>query len=77
MSQKLHTSAEVAKALSSTARTINRWAKNQEVGTLYGVQRLFTDADIEQLRSLVKSRKGNPLMGKNQPDAYRRKKMKK
>lgn len=73
----LKTSTEAAHALSSTARTVNRWAKIQGIGTMYGVQRLFTDADIEQLRKFVKHRKGNPLMGKEQPESYRRKKMKK
>jgi hypothetical protein len=63
----LHTSAQAAAELGSTARTVNRWALLKGIGEVVGVQRLFTAADIRTLRGLVRHSRGNPLMGKKQP----------
>lgn len=64
---KWHTAAEVAQALGSSTRTVNRWATLRSLGQKVGVQRLFTNADIRELRKLVQPSRGNPQMGKDQP----------
>lgn len=71
--ERIMTAVDVAEILSSSARTVRRHAADGNIGLVIGVQRLFNAADVEQLRGRIRPHSGNPLMGKDQPETWRKK----
>ena len=69
------TALQVAEQLSTSARTVRRHAAEKNIDEVIGVQRLFAAADVEQLRGHIRPTRGNPLMGKEQPKTWHKKKL--
>ena len=60
LSMKLSTAEQVATKIKCSKCTVHRWALRLNVGRLYGITRLFSDADISKIKSHVQQTAGNP-----------------
>ncbi len=59
---EMHTTAEVAMLLGSSRRTVTRVARNLGLAKIASVY-LFSKADVEKLKSTIRSGPGNPNFG--------------
>jgi len=60
---KLYTSAEVAESLGCHSRSVQRAARNHNIGQTVGRALAFTDTDIPKLRAVILRSPGNPNLG--------------
>lgn len=60
----LISSREAAESIGCNKHTINRWAKRLGIGQVVGVSRVFTGADLDRLREVVRDQPGNPNFGR-------------
>lgn len=62
----LSTAVDIAHEIGVHKATINRIARTNDIGTFLGNQRVFSDADIAEIKRLCKVEKGNPNFVKKQ-----------